>query len=107
MTFDVTETAVAMKYSGVNAGGNEESSALDFYPDGKEHPVSPQAPGVMMVCHWEGAHRLNTEARNGDVVLGRGSYEVSADGRVLTAALSGVDASGTAFEQVIVFDRRT
>lgn len=107
MTFDVTEIAVVMKYSGVNAAGKEESSALEFYPDGKEHPVSPQAPGVMMVCTWQGTHRLNTEARKGDAVLGRGSYEVSPDGRVLTATLSGIDASGAAFEQVIVFDRLT
>lgn len=105
MTFDVTDEAVSMAYSGVNAAGKEESSALEFYPDGKEHPVSPQAPGVMMICNWAGTHRLDTEARKGDSILGRGSYEVSADGGVLTATLSGIDASGAAFEQVIVFDR--
>ena len=107
MTFDVTDEAVSLTYSGVNAAGKEESSALDFYPDGLEHPVSPQAPGVMMVSSWEGTHRLNTEARKGDAILGRGSYTVSADGLVLTATLSGIDASGTAFEQVIVFDRQS
>jgi hypothetical protein len=106
MTFDVTDQAVSMAYSGVNAAGREESSALEFYPDGMEHPVSPQAPGVMMVCTWEGTHRLNTEARKGDVVLGRGSYEVSPDGSILTATISGIDASGATVEQVIVFDRR-
>jgi hypothetical protein len=90
----------------MNPSGKEQSSALVFYPDGKEHPVSPQAPGVMMVSTWEGTHRLNTEARKGDTVLGRGSYEVSADGCVLTATLSGIDASGKEFEQVIVFDRQ-
>lgn len=106
MTFDVTDESVSMAYGGVNAAGKVESSALVFYPDGLEHPVSPQAPGVMMVCNWEGTHRLNTEARKGDAVLGRGSYEVSSDGRILTATMSGVDASGAAFEQVIVFDRQ-
>lgn len=106
MTFDVKDECVSMAYSGVNAAGREESSSLDFYPDGTEHAVSPQAPGVVMVSNWAGTHRLETEARKGDAVLGRGSYEVSADGRVLTATLQGVDASGAAFEQVIVFDRQ-
>ena len=106
MTFEVTPAQVAMSYSGVNAAGKQESSALMFYPDGKEHEISPQAPGVMMICNWAGTHRLETEARKGDTVLGRGSYEVSADGQVLTATVSGVDASGAAFEQVIVFDRQ-
>ena len=107
MTFDVKDDEVAMAYTGVNAAGKEESSALVFYPDGKEHPVSPKAPGVMMVSTWEGTHRLNTEARKGDAVLGRGSYEVSPDNRVLTATMAGIDASGTAFEQVVVFDRQS
>jgi len=106
MTFDVADEMVSMTYTGVNAAGKEESSALVFYPDGKEHPVSPQATGVMMLCNWAGTHRLDTEARKGDAILGRGSYEVSSDGRALTATLSGIDASGAAFEQVIVFDRQ-
>ena len=106
MTFDVTDDVVSMSYSGVNAAGKWESSALEFHPDGAEHPVSPQAPGVMMVCNWAGTHRLDTEARKDGTVLGRGSYEVSGDGQVMTATMAGIDASGTAFEQVIVFERQ-
>lgn len=33
-------------------------------------------------------------------------YQVSADGKTLTATVSGTDVSGTDFEQVIVFDRK-
>jgi|SRR5688572_7756655 len=107
MAFDVTPEIVSMTYSGVNAAGKQESSALEFHPDGKEHPVSPQAPDVMMVCNWAGTHRLDTEARKGDAILGRGSYEVSSNGLVLTATVYGTDASGKEFEQVIVFDRQS
>jgi hypothetical protein len=39
------------------------------------------------------------------VALGRGTYEVDEEGRTLTATVSGVDASGKPFDQVIVFDR--
>ena len=106
MTFEGTSELVSMSYSGVNAAGKQESSSMTFHPDGKEHELSPHAPGVMVVSNWAGPHRLETEARKGDTILGRGSYEVSADGRVLTATVSGVDAGGAAFEQVIVFDRK-
>ena len=38
-------------------------------------------------------------------MIGRATYEVSEDGQMLTATVSGVDASGNVFDQVIVFDR--
>ena len=38
-------------------------------------------------------------------MIGRATYEVSEDNRMLTATVSGVDASGKVFDQVIVFDR--
>jgi hypothetical protein len=37
--------------------------------------------------------------------MGHGSYDVSEDGNTMTAAVTGIDGSGKAFEQVIVFDR--
>jgi hypothetical protein len=39
------------------------------------------------------------------VVIGRATYQVSEGGRMLTATVSGVDASGKVFDQVVVFDR--
>jgi hypothetical protein len=38
-------------------------------------------------------------------ILGRGTYEVSEDGQTMTATVSGIDAAGKPFDQVIVFDR--
>jgi hypothetical protein len=38
--------------------------------------------------------------------VGLAKYEVSADGKTLTATVKGVDASGRDFEQVIIFDRQ-
>jgi hypothetical protein len=48
---------------------------------------------------------LQSIGKKDGVVIGRAIYEVSEDGRMLTATVSGVDASGKAFDQVIVFDR--
>jgi hypothetical protein len=48
---------------------------------------------------------LHTAATRDGAVIGRAAYEVSEDGRKMTATVSGVDSKGTSFEQVIVFDR--
>ncbi|HEX6463322.1 MAG TPA: hypothetical protein VFZ98_02665 [Vicinamibacterales bacterium] len=104
MRFEVTPDAVTLIYSGVNRAGHREASNVVLHPDGKEYPVS-QAPGIMMVA-TRTERRIETIARRDGAVVGRGAYEVSADGKTLTATLSGADASGKPFQQVIVFDRR-
>jgi hypothetical protein len=60
---------------------------------------------VVAVTRWVGSHLLETVAKKDGEAVSRGTYEVSSDGRTLTARVSGKDASGTDFEQVIVFDR--
>lgn len=105
LRFDVSGDAVSLTQAGVNMAGKHESSTLMLLADGQEHAVSPQAPGVFVVTTWIGTHTLETIGRRGADVVGRGTYEVSAGGRMLTATVSGTDAQGAFFEQVIVFDR--
>jgi hypothetical protein len=104
LRFDVVENTISLTQSGVNMSGKPESSTLTLLADGREHPV-PQAPGVVVVTQWVAAHVLETIGKKDGEVLGRGTYEVSPDNRTLTARVAGTDASGAAFEQVIVFDR--
>ncbi len=106
MNFEVAGEVVSLTYAGINAAGKQESSRVVFHADGVEHPLSPEAPGVVVLSQWVGTHRIDTQARKNDSVLGHGTYEVSGDGSLLTATVSGIDASGAAFEQVIVFDRQ-
>jgi hypothetical protein len=103
MRFDVGADALVLSYDGVNASGQHESSTQTIHPDGEEHAV-PGAPGVVALSTLE-ARRLESSAKRDGVALGRGTYEVTEDGRMLTATVAGVDASGKPFEQVIVFDR--
>jgi hypothetical protein len=49
---------------------------------------------------------LQTIGKSAGTQVGEQIYEVSTDGKTLTAKVSGVDASGTRFDQVIVFDRK-
>ena len=103
--FEVSGNAVSLTQAGVNMSGKNESSTLRLDADGEEHDISSLAPGIVVISKWIGDHVLETIAKRGSEVIGRGTYEVSPDGRTLTATVAGVDAKGSAFEQVIVFDR--
>ena len=104
MRFEVSGNEISLTHGGVNMSGKAESGTLTLLADGEAHPVPAQA-GVVVVTRWIGTHELETIGKRGDQTLGRGTYEVSADGRTLTAKVFGTDAQGAAFEQEIVFDR--
>lgn len=105
MEIAVSANTVSLTYRGVNAGGKEESGTTVLEADGQEHPV-PGQPGLVVVTRWSGPRLLQTVAKIGGKTAGESSYEVSAEGKTLTATVSGTDASGSRFEQVIVFDRK-
>ena len=104
LRFDVSGDDVVLVHSGVNAAGKLESGETRLRADGQEHPVSPQAPDVVVATRWVGSNVLETIARKDGQVVGHGKYEVSPDGATLTATVAGTDAAGKLFEQVIVFD---
>lgn len=105
LRFDVSDEAVSLTYTGTNMSGAEETGTFAMHPDGKEHPIAG-APGLVEVSRWVGARVLETVARKEGKVVGHSTYEVSEDGKTLTARISGSDASGAEFEQIIVCDRR-
>ena len=105
LQFAVQGDTVMLTQGGVNASGQEESGTITLQADGKEYPI-PQAPGVVSVVRWVGSNVLETIGKKDGQIVGRGTYQVSADGKTLTAIVSGTDASGAAFDQVIVFDRK-
>lgn len=61
--------------------------------DGTAHEMPN---GYVLTASWRGEHALETVATKDGEVVGRGTYQVSADGRRLTI---------TAADQVIVLDR--
>ena len=105
MKFDVAGDTVTLTHGGVNASGEQESGTATLEADGKEHPVPGQSD-VTTITRWVGPRMLETIAKSKGAQVGRQTYEVSADGKTLTAKVSGVDASGRRFDQVIVFDRK-
>ncbi len=58
-------------------------------------------------AEWLSPRRLETTAKKDGGVVGRGVYEVSDDGKTLTATMTGVDAAGNDVEYVVVWDRES
>lgn len=106
LRFAVAGDIVTLTHGGVNASGQEESGTVTLQADGQEHPASAQTPGVVILTRWVGSRVLETVAKKDGTKVGEQSYEVSADGRTLTAKVWGTDAGGARFEHVIVFDRQ-
>lgn len=105
LAISISGDVVTMTHGGINAAGKQEAGTTVLHVDGQDHEVSPLAPGVVVAARWRGTQVLETVARKDGHVVGDGSYEVSSDGRSLTATVAGIDAAGARFEQVIVFDR--
>jgi len=104
LLFSITNTDITLSFTGVNMSGAEEKGGAVFHPDGKEHPLEA-VPGAMEVSRWVSPQKLETVITQDGKVIGQSTFEVSADGKTLTAVLKGTDASGAPFEQVIVCDR--
>jgi hypothetical protein len=104
LRFSIANNVVTMTYSGVNMSGVEENGHTVFHPDGKEHPLEA-IQGAVEVSRWVNAQRLETVVTQNGKIIGQSTFEVSADGKTLTALLKGADASGADFEQTIVCDR--
>ena len=105
LRFEVSGDVVLVSQAGINMSGKHESGKTTLRPDGKEHPVSAEATGVVVVTKWVGSRILDTVVKKDGEVIGQGTYEVSDDGSTLTAKVWSTDANGVQFEQVIVFDR--
>ena len=93
MVFTVRGNAVDVSNEVVEENGKVVRGRYTFQADGAEYP---QTHGISLTAWWRDQRTLDTRATQNGKVVGRGSYNVSEDGRELTV---------TNDEQVIVLDR--
>jgi hypothetical protein len=103
MHFEVAGDLVTLTYRGVNASGRHEQGRQTIQADSHEHAV-PEASGIVTISTLD-VRELKSVGLKDGTEIGRARYEVSEDGRTMTATMSGIDANGKTFEQTIVFDR--
>ena len=92
---DVVDDIVTIVDVVVDAEGREEQHTNTIRVDGSEHP-SERGNGYSVKALWHGPRILETLGKKDGEVIGRGVYEVAADGATLTISSD---------EQVIVLDR--
>jgi hypothetical protein len=71
LSFEVAGDDVSLTHSAVNMSGKRECGTTVLHPDRREHHVSPQAPGVVVVTRWVGTHVLESEAKKTGAASGR------------------------------------
>jgi hypothetical protein len=86
----------------VHGSGKETHGTHSFQADGKEHPFEAPAlgSGVVVVARWLSSHVLDTVVKKDGKEITRVVYEVSPDGKTMTATRSGM------FAQMALFERR-
>jgi hypothetical protein len=100
LIISATGNSVTLASTVVFVSGQEQSASETFPTDGSERPGS-HTPGVTVLGKWVGPHLLETRAKKDCQEIALAKYEVSADGKTLTATTSGA----AALDQVIVFER--
>jgi len=89
----VEDKSVTIRHIGINDAGEEEEAVNAILVDGKD---CPGRSGHVLTASWLAPRVLEVVDRKNGEVEGRGTYEVSADGKTLTIA---------ADQQLIVFER--
>jgi len=96
LQFEVVGDTVTIADIVVDDSGHVVQGRHTVRADGVERPSEYQN-GYVMMARWSGSHVLETAAWKDGQVAGRGSYEVSADGKMLTVSTE---------SQLIVLDRQ-
>ena len=95
LTFQVADDVVTISHVAIDENGRPDRDTNVLQVDGEEHAGTH---GNAYVARWHGRRVLEVEARKDTQFVGRGTYEVSADGRTLFV---------TSAHQRIVLERHT
>ena len=100
---DDTVTITRRFVRGLWQDKGERGDRVMYQTDGEEHPRGPTA---VYAATWRGSRVLTIVAKSDGQVLGQRTFEVSADGQLLTVTTSSWDANGTDTESAIILHRQ-
>jgi hypothetical protein len=92
---------------GVAGNGNKTLWTYSASYDGKEYPLIGPAPfgATTIIIKHLGRNKTQGLLKNGDKVVKTTISELSKDGKTLTITVTGTNANGAAFTNILVFDR--
>jgi hypothetical protein len=93
--FELTDDIVTLTQIVVDPSGRESAMKMAIQADGQDHPVQ-FGNELVLQARWTDVGILETIVKHGERIVGKGTYEVSADGQSLVVSTS---------EHLVVFKR--
>ena len=105
-TYAATEQGTAMTWKNVGADGKEIVAKSTFKVDGKDYPLTGFANfDTLSLKQVDDLTVHSTQKKDGKVV-GATTRTISKDGKVLTLKSKGTGATGVAYDNVMVYDKK-
>jgi hypothetical protein len=107
-TLEADGDAVKYTFSGTAADGSAVAYGFTMKYDGKDSPVSGNAPGGIdaVVIKKVSASHYSVSQKKGGKTVSTGSAVVSKDGKTTTVTLKGADSEGKAISTTSVYDKQ-
>jgi hypothetical protein len=104
---EAADGGVMQKTTGEQAGGTQINASYTAKYDGKEVPVTGNAPYDTIAVKQVNANTLTDERKKtGGPYKGSGRTVVSDGGKIMTTTVKGTNADGKKFTQVFVLDKQ-
>jgi predicted lipoprotein with Yx(FWY)xxD motif len=97
---------ITLTINTTSADGKTGTTSYTYKNDGKTYPVSGNADADMASVTRVDALTANFKQIRTGAAIATGVRTVSKDGKTLTVAQKGTHASGTPFDDVLVYDRQ-
>jgi hypothetical protein len=105
-TYVETPQGITVSIKTTAADGKESAVTLTFKEDGKPYPVTGNPDFDMVTVTRTDATSTHSIQTKAGATVATGVRTVSNDGKTLTFAQKGTHANGTAYDDVLVYDRQ-
>jgi hypothetical protein len=95
-----------MTWTSVGADGKEIVAKSTFKVDGKDYPLTGFANFDSLSLKQVDDLTVHSTQKKGGKVVGATTRTVSKDGKVLTLKSKGTGATGVAYDNVMVYDKK-
>lgn len=104
--YAASEQGTVMTWTSAGADGKEAVVKATFKADGKDYPMTGAANFDSLSLKQVDSHTVESTQKKAGKVIGTTTRTVSKDGKVLTLTSKGTSATGVAYDNVMVYDKK-
>jgi opacity protein-like surface antigen len=105
-TYTATADGIELTFDSVAADGTTSSGKSSYKYDGKDYPITGSSDFDTVALKRTDANTVESTQKKAGKTVGTTMRTVSKDGKVMTLKLSGKNAKGVAYDNVMVFDKQ-